>query len=107
MNRLFFSNLYQSDISKEDYQHALNVWGKFECKTFADYFHIYNISDVLILADAFENFRTLVPTTYHLEPIQHYSLPGFSWDAALKFAGEKIELIKDIDMYQQCMCLLL
>ena len=52
----FFNNLYQSDISKEDYQNALTVWEKFECKTFADYLRIYNKSDVLILADVFENF---------------------------------------------------
>ena len=95
----FFNNLYQSDISKEDYQHALNVWEKFECKTFADYIRIYNISDVLILADVFENFRNLAHTSYHLEPLQYYSMPGLSWDAALKFTGENIELIKDMDMY--------
>lgn len=36
---------------------------------------------------------------YKLEPVHYYSLPGLSWDAALKHSGVELELITDIDMY--------
>ncbi|XP_022777514.1 uncharacterized protein LOC111318931 [Stylophora pistillata] len=58
----FFSVLSGEGISDEDYTHAQNVWRVFGCKTFRDYHNLYNRSDVLLLADVFENFRKLSKT---------------------------------------------
>ena len=49
----FYSTLNDEGISDEDYAHAQNVWKVFKCKTFRDYHNLYNISDVLLLADIF------------------------------------------------------
>ena len=35
--KAFYSKLKLSGISKRDYQHANNVYDKFNCKTFQDY----------------------------------------------------------------------
>ena len=53
----FYSKLTGEDISDNDYNHAKNVWEEFKCKTIGDYHDLYLKSDVLILADVFENFR--------------------------------------------------
>ena len=53
----FYSKLTGEDISDSDYNHAKNVWKTFKCMTMGDYHDLYLKSDVLILADVFENFR--------------------------------------------------
>ena len=65
-----------------------------------DYHDLYLKSDVLLLADVFENFRKMALNTYHLDPIHNYSLPGLSWDAMLKYTNIELDLITDMDMYQ-------
>jgi len=64
----FYSKLNETEISDEDYEHAQTVWKEFECKTIRDYHDLYNVSDVLLLADIFENFRDVCMDNYKLDP---------------------------------------
>ena len=43
---LFYSTLRNSNVTDQDYEHAINVWNKFNMKTFSDYHDIYFKSDV-------------------------------------------------------------
>ena len=79
----FYFKLNDSNINDEDYEHAQTVWKEFGCKTFLDYHDIYNISDVLLLADVFENFRDVCMNNYKLDPAWYYTSPGLAWDAVL------------------------
>ena len=94
----FYSKLYDEDISDEDYQHAIKVWKTFRCKTIRDYHDLYLKSDVLLLADVFEKFRTTCMKHYKLDPAYYYTSPGLAWDACLKLTGQNLELLTDYDM---------
>ena len=49
----FYSNFKCSGIDEEDYPRSINVWETFGMKTFKAYHDLYNMTDVLLLADAF------------------------------------------------------
>ena len=74
------------------------VWKEFGMSTFRDYLELYNKSDVLILADIFENFRNVCASNYDLNPAWYYMSPGLAWDAMLKIAAVELELLIDPDM---------
>ena len=96
----FYSILNNEHISDEQYKHAQNVWDTFNLKTMGDYHDLYLKSDILLLADVFENFRKTCLQYYKLDPCHYFTSPGLSWDAMLKMTDIKLELMVDIDMFQ-------
>ena len=94
----FYSKLSGRGIKEKDYNHAWNVWNTFKMKTFKEYHKLYNITDVLLLADVFENFRDLCLKIYGLDPIYYFTAPGLAWDACLKITDIQLELLSDLNM---------
>ena len=96
----FYSILTDEAISDMQYQHAQKVWNTFNMRTMAEYHDLYLKSDILLLADVFENFRKTCHQYYKLVPCHYFTSPGLSWDAMLKMTGIKLELMTDVDMFQ-------
>ena len=94
----FYSKLSGRGITEKDYKHAWNVWNSFKMKTFKEYHELYNITDVLLLADVFENFRDLCLKIYGLDPVYYFTAPGLAWDACLKMTNIDLELLSDPNM---------
>ena len=59
---------------------------------------MYLKSDLLLLADIFENFRKMYLIIYELDLVKFLSVPGLAWQAALKKTEVKLELLTDIVM---------
>ena len=93
----FYSKLTGKGINNYNYNHVLNVWKTWKMKTLKEYLELYNISDVLLLADVFENFRDICLKNYGLDPVYYYTAPGLAWDACLKITGVNLELLSDVD----------
>ena len=62
------------------------------------YHNFYLLTDVLLLADVFENFR-IVCLQHGLDPAHNCISPGFSWQAARKMADVELNLLTDIDQH--------
>ena len=96
----FYSILNNEHITDEDYSHAQKVWNTFKLQTMGEYHNQYLKSDILLLADVFENFRKTCLQYYKLDPCHYFTSPGLSWDAMLKMTNIQLELMTDIDMFQ-------
>ena len=81
---LFYSVLNDQHITNGEYDHAKRVWKTFNIKTMGEYHDLYLKSDMLLLADVFENFRKTCLQYYKLDPCHYFTSPGLSWDAMLK-----------------------
>ncbi|XP_070526950.1 uncharacterized protein [Cardiocondyla obscurior] len=89
----FTKNVKSTTDDRNDY-----IWQQFSIQTLGEYSDLYLKTDVLLLADIFENFRDSCITSYKLDPAYYYTLPGFTWDAMLKHTNIEFELLTDIDM---------
>ena len=94
----FYSKLTGEGITDEDYQHAHTVWKECNIESMKDYHKLYNLSEVLLIANNFENFRSICMNHYGLAPAWYFSAPGLAWNATLKIANIQLELLSDPDM---------
>ena len=91
----FYSSLSQETITPEEYERAQKVWREFKIKNMQQYLNL----DVLLLADVFENFRQTCILDYGLHPAHYYALPGFTFDACLKFTDQVLDLFTDSEKF--------
>ena len=97
----FYSILNDQHVINGECDHASKVWKTFDIKTMVEYHDIYLLkSDVLLLADVFENFRKTCLQYYKFDPYHYFTSPGLSWDAMLKMTNIKLELMTNVDMFQ-------
>lgn len=56
-------------------------------------------TDFHLLADVFENVRTLCIDMNGSDAARFYTAPGLAWQAALKMTGVELDLFTDPDMH--------
>jgi hypothetical protein len=65
-----------------------------------DYHNLYLTTDVLLLSDIWENFRSVCYNVYKLDCEYYYTAPSLSYDAMLKHTKIEIELLTDLEMFE-------
>ena len=94
----FYSSLNMEDITDVDYRYEEKLLKNFNDKNLGDYHDLYVQSDILLLADIFENFRNECIGMYKLDPAHLLSTFGLAWQACLKKTEVKLKLLTDVDM---------
>ena len=64
-----------------------------------NYHNFYLLTNMVLLADVFENFRDVCLQTYGLDPAHNYTSLGLTWQAALKMTDMDLDFLTDIDQY--------
>ena len=94
----FYSGLHETNISESDYTCAEAAWNAFHCENLLEYTLVYNIIDVLLLAELFEQYRRSMFAFVGLDPSQFITGPSFSYQAMLKMTDVKLEQLTDKKM---------
>ena len=95
--KYFYSELTLEDITDKEYNHTQKVFAEF-CTDIGDYHDLYVQCDTLLLAGFFEKFRDTCIDIYGLNPSHFLFAPGLAWQACLKKAEVKLELLTDYHM---------
>ena len=74
-------------------------WKHFGIGNMRQYHDLYLLSDVLLLADVFENFRNTIMAQHKLDCLHYMTLPSLAWACALKHTDVKLDLLTDPDAY--------
>ena len=77
----FYSKLNIEDIADPDYAHAKNVCKDCEIKSLEVYHDLHVQSDIILLADVFENFRMMCVKIY-INPARFPTAPGLACQVA-------------------------
>ena len=98
----FKSLLRGTDISDDEYAHAIRVFKEFECKNMLEYCHLYCRLDTVLLLEVMVKFRDMVKTEFNLDCTQYISTPQLAFDCMLAGLDEPIELMFDPEMIALC-----
>ncbi|GFX44426.1 hypothetical protein TNCV_1394471 [Trichonephila clavipes] len=75
-----------------------NSLEEFTQRSSGEHDDLNSASDVLLLADVFENFRKICLKNYELDPVYLITSPSLAWLACLKMSQQPLELFTSIHM---------
>ena len=94
----FFSKLKNEYPSEDEIKRTKEIIKLFNIKNGEELTRLYCKSDVILLADVFENFVKVSAEEYKINPLYCVSLPGFTYQCALKYTDIKLQTLQDKDL---------
>ena len=95
----FYSSLKLQNISKEEYDKTIEIYKNLKCKNVKDYLEIYMKLDICLQSDIFNLFRTTIWDKFEIDCSKYVTSCSLSLDLMLKYTGVKIQLFRDIAMF--------
>ena len=77
-------------MPQDEYDHMVKLWNTFEVKTWGEYYELYNVLDVTLMADAFEHFRVTTLNAFVVDPMHYITAPQMACSLFLKVTMEGI-----------------
>ena len=97
--KTFYSSLKLDNISEKDYNKTLEIYKKLNCKNIKEYLDIYLKLDICLQADIFNVFRNTIWNKFEIDCSKYITSCSLSLDLMLTYTGVKIELIRDISIF--------
>ena len=95
----FYSSLKLQNIFKDEYDKTIEIYKKLKCGNVKDYLEIYMKIDICLQADIFNSFRNTVWNKFKIDCSKYITSCSLSLDLMLKYTKVKIELFKDVTMF--------
>ena len=95
----FYSSLKLDNISEKDCNKTLEIYKKLNCKNIKEYLDIYLKLDICLQVDIFNVFRNCIWDKFEIDCSKYITSCSLSLDLMLKYTRIKIELIKDISIF--------
>ena len=95
----FYSSLKLDNIFEKDYNKTLEIYKKSNCKNIKEYLDIYLKLDICLQTDIFNVFRKCIWDKFEIDCSKYITSCSLSLDLILKYTEVKIELIRDISIF--------
>ena len=95
----FYSSLKLDNISEKDHDKTLEIYKKLNCKNIKEYLDIYLKLDICLQADIFNVFRKCIWDKFEIDCSKYITSCSLSLDLMLKYTEVKIELIRNISIF--------
>ena len=94
----FFSNLKNEHPDDEEIERTKEIIEIFNIKDGEEITKLYCKCDVILLADVFEKFLKVSTEEYKINLLYCVSLPGYTYQCALKYTNIKLQSLQDKDL---------
>ena len=75
-------------MPQNEYDHMMKLWNTFDIKTWGEYYELYNVLDVTLMADAIEHFRNSTLNAFCVDPMNYTTAPQMAYSFFLKVTME-------------------
>ena len=97
--KIFIVFLKLDNINKEDYNKTLEIYKKLNYKNIKEYLDLYLKLDICLQADIFNVFRKCIWDKFEIDCSKYMTSCSLSMDLMLKYTEVKIELIRNISIF--------
>ena len=66
-------------MPQDEYDPIVKLWKTFDIKTWGEYYELYNVLDVTLMADAFEHFRNTTLKAFSVDPMHSITSQHHKW----------------------------
>ena len=66
----------------------MKLWNTFDINTWSEYYELYNVLDVTLMADAFEHFRNTTLKVFGVDPMHYITALQMAYSLFLKMTME-------------------
>ena len=94
----FFSKLKNDYPDDDEIERTKGIIKLFNIKDGEQLTRLYCKTDVILLADVFEKFVKVSTKEYKINPLYCVSLPGYTYQCALKYTDIKLQTLQDKDL---------